>query len=175
VSTTLADLRFELRRTKELADRTLDQLPPEAWTSTPPGGVNPIGVLVKHASGNLRSRFTDFLTTDGEKPDRNREGEFELGPDDTPDALRARWEAGWTILFDALEELTDDDLGRTVTIRGEAFTVLQAILRQLGHHAYHVGQLVQLARMARGEAWSWLSVPPGQSGAFNQDPTPYRR
>lgn len=175
MSTTLDDLRFELRRARRLADRTLDQLPPEAWTSPAPGGVNPIGVLVKHMAGNLRSRFTDFLTTDGEKPDRNRDGEFELGPDDTPDALRARWDAGWTILFDAVDPLTDDDLDRVVLIRGEELTVRQALLRQLTHYSYHVGQLVQLARMARGDDWTWLSVPPGESRGFNQDPTPYRR
>jgi hypothetical protein len=175
MSPILDDLRFEFRRTRELADRALEQLSPDVITGPAPGQVNGVGVIVKHVAGNLRSRFTDFLTTDGEKPDRDRESEFVLGPHDTPEHLRERWDAGWAILFDALDDLTDDDLIRTVTVRGEAFTVHQALLRQLGHYAYHVGQLVQLARMSRGEGWTWLSVPPGRSDAFNRNPSPYRR
>ena len=124
----------------------------------------------------MRSRWTDFLTTDGEKPDRNRDTEFEEAEGDTRESILARWEAGWRLLFDAIEPLTDDDLQRTVTIRGEPHTVLQAINRQLTHYAAHIGQVVFLAKHLAGSRWQTLSIPRGKSGHFDvtKDGRPYR-
>ena len=121
---------------------------------------------MKHISGNMRSRWTDFLATDGEKPDRNRDTEFELDAADSPAALRARWEAGWALLHRTLDGLGEGDLARTVTIRGEPHTVLQAVVRQLTHYAYHAGQIVLLARHRAGDRWESLSIPKGRSREF---------
>jgi hypothetical protein len=130
---------------------------------------------VKHLAGNLRSRWRDFLTTDGEKPDRNRDEEFELGPLDTAErraterrALEQAWREGWAILEGSLAPLGPDDLLRAVTIRGEPHSVVQGIHRALGHCAYHVGQIVLLAKHARGAEWNNLSVPRGGSKAFER-------
>jgi hypothetical protein len=120
---------------------------------------NSIATLMKHMGGNMRSRWTDFLTTDGEKPDRNRDAEFELEAGATLDRLRSDWEEGWRRLFSTLEALGPDDLSRTVTIRGEPLTVLEAIERATAHYAYHVGQIVFLAKHLRSGAWQTLSVP----------------
>jgi hypothetical protein len=128
---------------------------------------NSIALVVKHVAGNLRSRWRNFLVEDGEKPDRDREAEFELGEVDTRDALLARWEEGWAILFAELGGLGADDLLRTVTIRHEPHSVVQCIHRQLTHYGYHVGQIVLLARQARGAAWTSLSIPRRKSSAFN--------
>ena len=128
---------------------------------------NAIAHVVKHVAGNLRSRWRNFLVEDGEKPDRDRDAEFELSGADTRDALLARWEEGWAILFAELGALGGDDLMRTVTIRHEPHTVVQCIHRQLAHYGYHVGQIVQLARQARGPGWDSLSIPRRKSGAFN--------
>ena len=124
---------------------------------------NSIAVIVKHISGNLRSRFRDFLTTDGEKPDRNRDGEFE---DDSisRDELLRRWNDGWDVVLQALDSLTPEDLGRTVRIRGEEFLVLEALNRSITHTAYHVGQIVYLARHLASGDWKSLSIPKGKSG-----------
>ncbi len=118
-------------------------------------------------AGNMRSRWTDFLATDGEKPDRNRDSEFELEPGDTREALLLRWETGWRCLFEALAPLSSDDLARTVRIRGEPHSVLKAINRQLTHYAYHAGQIVLLARHFAGGKWQSLSIPRGRSEEFN--------
>src|SRR6185369_16824417 len=131
------------------------------------GEMNSIGLIVKHMAGNMRSRWRDFLTTDGEKPDRNRDSEF-VDPPATREQLRALWDAGWKYLFTALEPLTEADLGRTVTIRGEAHSVMQAVNRQLAHYPYHCGQIVMLAKHFRGEKWKSLSVPKNKSGEFNR-------
>ena len=128
---------------------------------------NSIAIIVKHMTGNMRSRWTDFLTTDGEKPDRNRDREF-IDPPATRDALMAEWEHGWSCVFQALEPLSDSDLGRTITIRGEAHSVTQAINRQLAHYPYHVGQIVLLAKHYAGGEWKSLSVPRNQSAEFNR-------
>jgi len=128
---------------------------------------NSIAIIVKHMTGNMRSRWTNFLTTDGEKPDRNRDGEF-IDPPETRDALLAEWEHGWSCLFQALEPLTESDLGRTITIRGEAHSVMQAINRQLAHYPYHVGQIVLLAKHYASGRWKSLSVPRNQSAEFNR-------
>jgi hypothetical protein len=128
---------------------------------------NSIASIVKHMTGNMRSRWTDFLTTDGEKPDRNRDSEFEEPPV-TRAALLAVWEAGWACLFSALEPLTDADLGRTITIRGEAHSVVQAINRQLAHYPHHVGQIILLAKHFAHERWESLSIPRRSSAEFNR-------
>jgi hypothetical protein len=158
----------EFRRLKLLAEKGLAQVDDRDFTASPGSIDNSLAIIVKHVAGNLKSRWTDFLTTDGEKPDRNRDSEFEEEVDDTRAALMARWEAGWKLLFDALAPLSDEDLGRTVAIRGEPNTVVRAIDRQLSHYAYHVGQIVWLARHYVGEGWESLSIPKGQSGTFNK-------
>ena len=120
---------------------------------------NSIALIVKHVSGNMRSRWTDFLTTDGEKPDRDRDSEFERDTADTRQAIMARWDAGWELLFATIMSLAPGDLGRSVTIRGEPHTVVQAINRQLSHYSAHVGQIVLLAKHYAGPSWKTLSIP----------------
>lgn len=159
----------EYRRLKELAERAMTQIDDPGFFASSGPEPNSIAVIVKHMAGNMRSRWTDFLTTDGEKPDRHRDTEFEIDGDDSRDGLMRRWEDSWRILFDALEPLAPDDLHRTITIRGEEHSVMQAIFRQLSHYAYHVGQIVHLAREAAGSAWSSLSVPRGKSEEFTRD------
>jgi len=127
---------------------------------------NSIALVVKHLAGNQRSRWTDFLTTDGEKADRQRDAEFERESGDTRASLLDRWEEGWRTLFAALEPLGEADLARVVTIRGEPHSVLEAVGRQLTHYAYHVGQIVLLARHHAGPRWRSLSIPRGQSAAY---------
>ena len=129
--------------------------------------MNSIAQTVKHMTGNMRSRWTDFLNSDGEKPDRQRDSEF-VDPPATREKLLARWEEGWQVVFHALEPLTDADLSRTVFIRGEAHSVMQAVNRQIAHYAYHCGQIVLLAKHFRSEEWKSLSVPRNKSGEFNQ-------
>jgi hypothetical protein len=131
------------------------------------GEMNSIAVIVKHMAGNMRSRWTDFLTSDGEKPDRNRDSEFEEPPA-TREAVYALWEEGWQCLFSALAPLSDADLNRTITIRGEPHSVMQAINRQVAHYAYHCGQIVLLAKHFNAAEWKSLSVPRKQSGEFNR-------
>ena len=165
----LASFRHNFQQYKTLADRALAQLSDAEWLCRPAPGSNSAAVIVQHMAGNLRSRFTDFLTTDGEKPTRQRDQEFEE-PRDVAGipALRQEWDAAWRILFDLLNELQPADLLRTVTIRGEAHTVLEAVQRQVAHYASHVGQLVQLAKIIRADDFQSLSIPRGQSQQFNQ-------
>ena len=165
----LASFRHNFQQYKALADRALAQISAEEWRHQPAPGSNSAAVIVQHLVGNLRSRFTDFLTTDGEKPTRQRDQEFEEpATAASMPALQAGWHAAWQILFDLLDELQPADLLRTVYIRGEAHTVLQAVQRQVAHYSSHVGQLVQLAKIIRGEAFQSLSIPRGQSQQFNQ-------
>lgn len=131
------------------------------------GEMNCIAVIVKHMAGNMRSRWTGFLTSDGEKPDRRRDTEF-TDPPSTREALLAVWEEGWQCVFNALEPLSEQDLQRTVTIRGEAHSIMQAINRQIAHYAYHCGQIVLLAKHFKGEEWQSLSIPRRQSSEFNR-------
>jgi len=152
---------------KKLGERAMDQLPDDQLFVTLDGEANSIAIIVKHMSGNMLSRWTDFLTTDGEKPTRNRDGEFETPPA-TRAALLATWEAGWACLFSALEPLTDADLTRTITIRCEAHSVMQAINRQLAHYPHHIGQIVLLAKHFAGDRWQTLSVPRKGSADFNR-------
>ena len=164
----LRDVLDEFRKYKTMAERAINQLDDDAFFATLDDEANSVAILVKHMAGNMRSRWRDFLTADGEKPDRFRDNEFIITEDDTRVALMAQWEAGWRYLFAALEPLGDDDLLSQVAIRQESHTVLAAINRQLTHYAYHVGQLVLLAKHARGAAWQTLSIPRGESDAYNQ-------
>jgi hypothetical protein len=163
----LEDVVLQFRKYKRLADRAVAQVrAPDLFREIDPGS-NSIAVVMKHIAGNMRSRWTDFLISDGEKPDRDRDAEFELGAADTRDALLERWEEGWRLLFGALAALAPPDLLRTVAIRREPHTVMQAINRQLTHYAYHVGQIVFLARHFAGKEWVSLSIPKGQSRSFD--------
>jgi hypothetical protein len=152
---------------KKLAEGAMEQVPDEQLSATLDGEMNSIAVVVKHMAGNMRSRWTNFLTSDGEKPDRNRDTEF-VDPATSREALLKMWEEGWGRLFTALEPLTDADLSRTVTIRGEPHSVMQAVNRQVAHYAYHCGQIVFLAKHFRADGWKSLSVPRGGSSGFNQ-------
>ena len=160
--TLLPDLLHEYHRHKGLAEKAIAGLSDEQFFLRPDEQVNPVALIVKHLAGNLASRWRDFLTTDGDKPDRDRDSEFLLTDDDTREHLMARWEAGWQILFDTLEGMTENDLDRTVTIRGEPHTVCQALLRGLTHTAYHAGQILYLTRMLHPNS-PWLTIAPGQS------------
>lgn len=158
----IADVTHEFRKHKGYADKALAGMADDAFFHRPGELVNPVALVVKHLAGNLLSRWTDFLTTDGEKPTRDRDGEFALGPADTRPALTAAWERGWQALLGTLAGLTDADLGKTVLIRGERHTVQQAILRGLDHAAYHVGQILYLARLLN-PGGTWVTIPPGAS------------
>ncbi|MBD3162760.1 MAG: DUF1572 domain-containing protein [Candidatus Eisenbacteria bacterium] len=168
----LDGIERELRRLRRMSELSLSRLDDEALYAARNGG-NSAAVLMKHLSGNLLSRWCDFLTTDGEKPGRNRDSEFVITEADTRRALEVRWDEGWRALFAALAPLDDADLARTVTIRGEPHTVLQAVHRQLAHYAYHTGQIVLLAKELTGPHWESLSIPKGRSEAFNETPTTY--
>ena len=152
---------------RKLAERAMAQVSDEALFACLDGEANSIAIIVKHMAGNMRSRFTDFLTTDGEKPTRNRDAEFEEPPASRA-ALMQIWDEGWACLFAALDPLTDSDLTRTITIRGEAHSVVQAINRQLAHYPHHVGQIVLLAKHFAGDRWQTLSVPRRGSTEFNR-------
>uniref|UniRef100_UPI00403F13B2 DUF1572 family protein n=1 Tax=Paenibacillus sp. FSL W8-1187 TaxID=2975339 RepID=UPI00403F13B2 len=164
----LEDARNVFRSQKKLGDRTLAQAGEEALFAVPAPESNSIAVIVRHLSGNMKSRWTDFLTTDGEKPWRDRDGEFELPPETTAAEVIRWWEDGWRIVFETLDGLRPEDLMRTVTIRSEPHLVLQTIQRQLSHYGYHVGQIVQLAKASRAASWQSLSIPRNESRAFNR-------
>jgi hypothetical protein len=146
------------RQYKKLGEGAMQQVSDEQLFQPLDGESNSIAITAKHMAGNMRSRWTDFLTTDGEKPDRNRDSEFE-DPPATRAALMEMWERGWGYVFGALAQLSDADVGRTVLIRGEKHSVMQAINRQLTHYAYHVGQIVVLAKHFAGDRWHTLSMP----------------
>ncbi len=155
------------RQYRRMAEGAMVQLADEHLFVTLDPEMNSIALIVKHMAGNMRSRWTDFLTTDGEKADRNRDAEFEAPPA-TRAAVMEIWESGWKTVFAALEPLTDADLTRTVTIRGEAHSVMQAINRQIAHYALHVGQIVFLAKHLAGAQWQSLSIPRNMSEEFNR-------
>jgi hypothetical protein len=163
----LADALSLFRYYKRLAERAMDQVTDEQLFTVLDPEANSIATIVKHMAGNMRSRWTDFLTTDGEKPTRDRDTEFVDPPAARKDLL-AQWEDGCSRLFAAIEPLTDADLSRTVTIRGEAHSVMQAINRQLTHYPHHVGQIVLLAKHFACDHWQSLSVPRNQSAEFNR-------
>jgi hypothetical protein len=158
------------RQYKKVAELAMEQVTDEQLTAVLDAESNSIAIIVKHMSGNMRSRFTDFLTTDGEKPDRDRDSEF-VDPPATRKALLDAWEDGWARVFRALEPLSEKDLGRTITIRGEAHSVMQAVNRQVAHYGLHVGQIVMLAKHFACERWKSLSVPKNRSGEFNRQVT----
>jgi uncharacterized damage-inducible protein DinB len=163
----LKDALEVFRYYKKLAERAMAQLPDEHCFTALDEESNCIAIIVKHMAGNMLSRWTDFLSSDGEKPDRRRDTEFE-DPPATREALLALWEAGWACLFAALEPLTDADLSRRITIRGEAHSVMQAINRQLAHYPYHCGQIVFLAKHLNHAEWKALTVPRGKSQEFTR-------
>jgi hypothetical protein len=154
-----------LRYYKRLAERAIAQVPDEALVAAPDSESNSIAIIVKHLAGNMRSRFTDFLTSDGEKPDRKRDTEFEAPPKTRAD-LMAMWEAGWQHVFGALTPLSEAQLSQKIYIRSEAHSVTQAINRQIAHYAYHVGQIVYVAKHFAGAHWTSLTVPKGKSEEF---------
>ncbi len=155
-----------LRYYKRLGTEAIAQASDESLCTALDEESNSIAIIVKHMAGNMRSRWPDFLTTDGEKPDRDRDGEF-MAPPLSRAEISALWEAGWDCVFEALEPLTDAELSRVVLIRGERHSVMQAINRQIAHYAYHVGQIVYLAKHFSHGQWSSLSVPRGESADYN--------
>ena len=163
----LADAILSFRNYKTMAEKALAQISDEEFFQAIDAEANSAAVIVKHIAGNLRSRWTNFLTSDGEKADRNRDTEFEL-MDDSRESLMEFWEAGWQTLFSAIEPLTVEDFGKFITIRGEPHTICEALNRQLMHYAYHVGQIVLLAKHFRSSDWKTLSVPRHKSAAFNK-------
>ena len=156
-----------LRGHKRLADDAIAQLSDDQFFALPDPESNSVAIIVKHIAGNLRSRFTNFLTTDGEKPDRNRDREFLMHNDAKREEILASWEQNWQLLFETINSLQPTDLERTVTIRGEPHSVLQAINRSVAHLAFHAGQITFLAKHWKGAEWKSLSVPKGQSEQFN--------
>ena len=155
-----------LRFYKKLGERAIEQAPDEALFAVLDEESNSIAIIVKHITGNMRSRWTDFLTTDGEKLDRNRDSEFEEAPK-TRAELMAAWETNWKTLFDSLAGLTEADMSRTVYIRTEAHSVMQALHRAIAHYAYHIGQIVYLAKHFSGAKWTALTVPKRKSAEYN--------
>ena len=167
--TLVAAIEDEYRRYKVLGEAAIAQLPDEALSAPGPNNGNSIAILVWHIAGNFESRFTDFRTSDGEKPWRHRDDEFLPRTVDRIE-LMAKWDRGWQAVLDAIAPLTDDDLASTVTIRRQTLPIDQALLRSLSHAAYHVGQVVYLAKAFAGREWHWLTIPPGKSEEYNRDP-----
>ena len=173
----LSDILRTFRNYRTLGERAMAQVPDEDLHRLLDAESNSIALIAKHVGGNLRSRFRDFLTTDGEKPDRNRDTEFELAGVPTREEVMRWWNEGWSVAMAALEALTPEDLERTVTIRGEPFLVVEALNRAAAHAAYHVGQIVFLAKHFAGPSWTSLSIPKGRSaehmkGSFKQGIVP---
>jgi Protein of unknown function (DUF1572) len=164
----LEEARRQLRGHKRMAEGAMSQLGDKDFFVAIDPEANSVAVIVKHLAGNMRSRFTDFLTTDGEKPDRFRDREFEISPATTRGEVMSWWEEGWACVFAAIDPLKPEDVMHTVTIRGEAHTVLQAINRQIAHYAQHIGQIVFLAKHLRSSEWKTLSIPRGKSEEFKQ-------
>ena len=161
----LAVVLSELRKQKKMAEKVFDQLEDQDFYYVPDEESNSIAVIIKHMAGNMRSRWTDFLTTDGEKPDRHRDTEF-VEQDMTLEQLLEVWNAGWQCVFDAIEPLDETQLLQTVYIRRVPHTVVKAILRQLGHYAHHVGQIAYIGKHLRGDQWASLSIPRGKSEEY---------
>ena len=155
----LDDVRVQFQKLKKLAEDAIAQVEDDELVVTLDPESNSLAVIMKHIAGNLRSRFTDFLTTDGEKPDRNRDGEFEIDRNPGRAAIIADWDSGWARLFETLDALRPDDLLSEVRVRGEALPALAQLNRQMTHHAYHVGQIVFLSKHLRSTDWKNLSMP----------------
>jgi len=163
----LDDALSSFRAYKKLTDKAIAQLKDEEFFVTLDEEGNSVAVVMKHMAGNMLSRWTDFLISDGEKPDRNRDMEFMIEPHTSKDDVLAYWERGWKSVFDALEPLRPEDFEKKITIRGEEHTIVQAINRQLSHYAYHIGQIVFLAKHFRSAEWKSLSIPRNRSADFN--------
>ncbi len=163
----LEDALAAFRNYKKMAEKAMEQVSDDEFFHLIDPESNSIAIILKHIAGNQRSRWTDFLTTDGEKEDRNRDTEFEI-LDESRKSLMNYWEAGWNTLFDSLESLTPEAFSKSVTIRGESHTIFEAINRQLTHYAYHVGQIAFLAKHFRSNNWNTLSVPKNKSAEFNE-------
>ena len=164
----LDEAHRQMRGHKRLAEGAMAQLQNQELFLTLDPESNSVAIVVQHMAGNMTSRFTDFLTTDGEKPDRNRDREFEMSPSTTRADLTIQWEKGWARVFETLEALKPEDLLLSVRVRGEPHTVLQAINRQVAHYAYHTGQIVFLAKHIRSSKWRSLSIPRGKSEEFKK-------
>lgn len=162
----LNDIRRQYRNYKALGEKAMTQIPDEHLHTELDPNSNSVAVIVKHVAGNLRSRFTDFLTTDGEKPGRDRDAEFEMPERVTRATVMEWWDSGWTAALDAVDALRPEDLGRTITIRQEPFLVIEALNRSIAHTAYHMGQIAYLARHFAGDRWNTLSIPKGKSQQF---------
>jgi Protein of unknown function (DUF1572) len=162
----LADIVRSFKNYKGLGDAAMAQVPEEHLHAQLDPNSNSIAVIVKHVGGNLSSRFRDFLTTDGEKPDRDRDGEFDMRERATREQILGWWNDGWAIALASIGALVPEDLDRTVMIRGEVFLVIEALNRSVTHIAYHVGQIVYLARHFAGPGWKTLSIPKGESAKF---------
>jgi hypothetical protein len=163
----IGDCILQLRKLKSQADRAIAQTKDEHFFMGLDSESNSIAVIIKHLAGNMISRWSDFLTTDGEKSSRNRDAEFEIGLEDSRKAVLANWEDGWNKVVSAISELKPGDLGRQVSIRGEQHSVLEAINRQLTHYSGHIGQIVLLAKHFAGSEWETLSIPRGKSRDFD--------
>lgn len=163
----LADALSTFRDYKKLAEKAFAQVSDEEFFLSLDEEANSVAVIIKHMSGNMLSRWTDFLTTDGEKPDRQRDLEFVVAPETDRDEILKQWERGWACLFAAIEPLTPEDFQRKVLIRGEEHSVMQAITRQLTHYGYHIGQIVFLCKHFRSQEWKSLSIPRNRSAEFN--------
>ena len=163
----LEEARRQLRGHKRMGEGAMNQLRDKEFFVTLDPESNSIAILVKHVAGNMRSRFTDFLTSDGEKPDRNRDREFVMHSDAKREEVLASWERNWQLVFEVLNSLSPEDMERTVTIRGEPHSVLQAVNRQVAHYSYHIGQIVFLAKHWKGADWKTLSVARGESEQHN--------
>jgi SHS2 domain-containing protein len=162
----LSETISAFRSYKMLAEKAMEQVSNEEFFAAIDAEANSIAIIVKHLGGNLRSRWTDFLTTDGEKADRNRDAEF-VAAAETRESLMESWENGWRVLLDSLESLRAEDLSRIVKIRGEDYTVVKAANRALAHTAYHIGQITLLAKHFRSSEWETLSIPKNKSAEFN--------
>lgn len=163
-----ADAVQSFRNYKALGERAIEQVSDDEFFALIDPEANSIAIIVKHIAGNLHSRWRDFLNSDGEKPDRFRDGEFVAGDIESRAALMASWDSGWQTLFEAIEPLTVEDFSRTVQIRGETHTIVEALNRQLTHYASHIGQIILLAKHFRSESWQTLSVPKNRSAEFNE-------
>jgi hypothetical protein len=166
----IEEARRQMRGHKRMAEAAMTQLADEDFFITIDPESNSVAILVKHLAGNMRSRFTDFITSDGEKPDRFRDREFEINADTKRADVMQWWEEGWKCVIDAIEGLSPEDVMRTVTIRGESHTVLQAINRQIAHYAQHTGQIVFLAKHLKSGDWKTLSIPRGKSEDYKTAP-----
>ena len=163
----LTSITSTFQSQKRSAEKAIDQLPDDKLHVALDANTNSVAVIMRHMAGNLRSRFADFLTTDGEKPNRNRDGEFVLDPSTPREQIMHDWESGWRVLFDTLASLKPEDLTKTITIRHEPYGVIDALLRAVAHQGYHVGQITQLARYLAKDQWTTITIPRGESRSFN--------